>query len=67
MGKQTMGILKSKATKLYAMYPSDFGEDFERNKKTLDSTGLFGYSKTDRNIVAGYISRLVKAEKKEED
>lgn len=67
MGKQTTRILKGKAEKLYAMYPTDFTEDFEKNKLALNSTGLFEYSKTDRNVVAGYLARLVKKENQKEE
>ena len=67
MGKQTTGILKKKAEKLYSMYPQEFSNDFEKNKEILNSTGLFNYSKSDRNIVAGYISRLVIGEKIKEE
>jgi len=67
MGKQMTGILKSKATKLFAMFPTEFADDYEVNKKKLDSTGLFEYSKTDRNMVAGQITRLVRKEQKKDD
>ncbi len=67
MGKQTTGILKRKAERLYSMYPADFSDDFKKNKGVLNSTGLFSYSKRDRNIVAGYISSLASNEKKKED
>lgn len=67
MGKQTTGILKTKAEKLYSMYPKDFTEDFDKNKEVLNSTGLFEYSKSDRNIVAGYVTRMVTQQKKKED
>ena len=67
MGKQTTSILKKKAKKLYFMYPTDFSEDFEKNKGVLNQTGLFNYSKKDRNLVAGFISAFVVAENKKED
>ena len=67
MGKQTTGILKRKAEKLYSMYPGEFSNDFEKNKLVLSSTGLFDYSKSDRNIVAGYISRIATGEITKED
>jgi len=67
MGKQTTGILKTKAEKLYNMYPTEFTEDFDKNKGVLNSTGLFEYSKSDRNIVAGFITRFVQQQKKKED
>ncbi len=66
MGKQTTGILKTKAEKLYNMYPTEFSEDFEKNKEVLNGTGLFEYSKSDRNIVAGYLSRLIQQKNKED-
>lgn len=67
MGKQTTGILKTKAEKLYNMYPKEFTEDFDRNKEMVNSTGLFEYSKSDRNIVAGFITRFVRQQNKKED
>lgn len=65
MGKQMTNILKSKAKELYDRYPDKFCENYEENKKRVEEAGLFDYSKTDRNLVAGYITRLKKQEKKE--
>lgn len=65
MGKQMTRILKTKAERLYNLYPEKFTDVFEENKKIIDELGLFDYSKTDRNMVAGYITRLKAREKKE--
>ena len=59
-------ILQGKAKKLKDMYPNDFDENFEHNKETLVKLGFFDYSKTDRNLIAGYIGRMKVAEAKEE-
>lgn len=65
MGKQMTNILKKKAQELYGRYPDKFTDKYEENKKQVKETGLFEYSKTDRNIVAGYITRLKTDEEKE--
>jgi ribosomal protein S17E len=62
MGKQLTNILKSKAEELYAHYPDKFTEDYKENKEVIKKTGLFDYSKRDRNLVAGYITRLKQKE-----
>ncbi|MCD4740691.1 30S ribosomal protein S17e [archaeon] len=65
MGKQMTSILKNKAQELYNRYPEKFTDKYEENKVKVRETGLFDYSKTDRNIVAGYITRLKTEEEKE--
>ena len=65
MGKQTTKILKAKASGLHDMYPDRFTGVFEENKKTLDEMGIFDYSKTDRNIVAGFVTRLKNGKKED--
>ena len=65
MGKQMTRILKTKAKQLYNSYPDKFTDKFEENKRIVDELGLFDYSKIDRNMVAGYITRLKASEKKE--
>jgi len=55
-----MGRIKSALTKRTAeklMKEQEFTEDFEKNKRLID--GIMP-SKRIRNIVAGYITRLVK-------
>ncbi len=59
MGKQSTRVLKRKAQQLIELLPDKFNEDFEHNKQVLKELHIFDYSKTDRNIVAGMISRLV--------
>lgn len=61
-----MGRIKTKANKkasikLIEKAPEIFNEDFEHNKKVLGNTMP---SKKVRNIIAGYISRLKKHNKK---
>jgi small subunit ribosomal protein S17e len=61
-----MGRIKTKLSKrtsreLIAKSPESFGKEFEGNKKALGSTMP---SKRLRNIIAGYVTRLKKAEKK---
>jgi small subunit ribosomal protein S17e len=61
-----MGRIKTKPNKvashkLVNKAPELFNEDFEHNKKVLGNTMP---SKKVRNIVAGYISRLKKNNKK---
>lgn len=65
MGKQMTRILKTKAKQLYSLYPEKFTDNFGDNKKGIDELSLFGYSKIDRNMVAGFITRLKANEKKE--
>ncbi len=61
-----MGRIKTKAIKrtgrgLFEKAPEIFSKNFEENKKAL---GNEMSSKKNRNMVAGYISRLKKQEKK---
>ena len=65
MGKQLTSILKRKAEALYKQNPEAFTEDYEKNKEIVKKTGLFEYSKIDRNLVAGYITRLKVKSRKE--
>jgi ribosomal protein S17E len=62
MGKAVSKGLKYRAEVLIKELPDKFGKDFEKNKASLNEFEL-GLSKTNRNIVAGYIVRL--AEKAE--
>ncbi len=61
-----MGRIKTKLAKrtsrtLIANSTEAFGKDFEKNKQALGNTLP---SKRLRNIIAGYITRLKKADKK---
>ncbi|MCD6414008.1 MAG: 30S ribosomal protein S17e [Candidatus Diapherotrites archaeon] len=65
MGKQTTKILKTKARKICSLYPDRFSKKFEENKKVIEELGLFGYSKSDKNMVAGFITKLKTVEARE--
>ncbi len=60
MGRVKPRYIKSLATKLLEMYPDRFTESFEENKKAVAELADL-QSKSIRNKVAGYITRLVKA------
>ena len=57
MGKAVSKGLKYKAEVLLRDIPDKFGKDFEKNKLSLGELEL-GLSKTNRNVLAGYIVRL---------
>jgi len=59
MGKAVSKGLKYRAEVLVQELPDMFGIDFEKNKKSLGEMEL-GLSKTNRNVLAGYIVREVK-------
>jgi len=63
MGKVRPAYIKRTARKLLEMYPDKFTEDFETNKRLVQELTDIT-SKTVRNRVAGYITRLVKIEKR---
>jgi len=50
--------VKRVARELFTKYPGKFTVDFEQNKKILESM-LSTPSKSLRNTIAGYITRLV--------
>jgi small subunit ribosomal protein S17e len=56
MGKAVPRAIKIRAEDLIRLLPEKFSRDFEQNKRALDSLGL-PFSKTDRNLIAGFISR----------
>ena len=62
-----MGRIKTKLTKrvslrLYRENPGSFSNDYSKNKGRVDAS-LELYSKKLRNVIAGYLTRLKKAEK----
>lgn len=63
MGKSVAKGLKYKGEVLLEEFPSEFGADFVKNKRSLDAMPEMKLSKTTRNILAGYIVR--EAKKKE--
>ena len=60
LGKQRTSVLSRKAEMLYNSNPAKFSEKIDNNKAVLTELGIFSDSKTNRNIMAGYITRIVK-------
>jgi len=50
--------VKKIARELFAKYPDKFTVDFEQNKKLLEPI-LITHSKSLRNTIIGYVTRLV--------
>jgi small subunit ribosomal protein S17e len=65
MGRVRPRYIKSLGEKLLEMYPERFTDSFEENKKAVAELADIP-SKTVRNRVAGYITRLVKRRKAQE-
>ena len=63
MGKQSSKVLKVKARELYEIYKDKITEEFDKNKAFLNDLHIFDYSKSDRNIVAGFLTKLKKRDK----
>ena len=61
MGRIKTTLIKRTGNKLYALHKDKFKKDFESNKQVLPELAEF-YSKKLRNVLAGYITRLVKKE-----
>jgi small subunit ribosomal protein S17e len=65
MGRVKPKFIKSLAEKLLETYPDRFTDKFEENKRAVAELADIP-SKTVRNKVAGYITRLVKRRKAQE-
>ncbi|MCD6457577.1 MAG: 30S ribosomal protein S17e [Thermoproteales archaeon] len=66
MGKVRPTYIKRTARKLFMLYRDQFTSDFEHNKhKVAELTNV--KSKTLRNRVAGYITRLVRIEARQRE
>ena len=65
MGRVKPGFIKSLAERLLEAYPDKFTDSFEHNKRAVAELASIS-SKTVRNKVAGYITRLVKRRKAQE-
>lgn len=59
LGKAVPKGIKSKALLLLKEFPEKFSADFEHNKKAIAEL-VIPFSKTNRNLVVGFISRKVK-------
>jgi small subunit ribosomal protein S17e len=64
MGRIKTSLIKNLTKKLYNNNKSQFKEDFNENKLILNDL-IKTESKKLRNIIAGYLTRLVKREKLE--
>lgn len=51
--------MSRKAAKLLEMFPDKFSADIEKNKQGLNEFGVFKSSKKIRNMMAGYITRII--------
>jgi len=59
MGNIRQSFIKRVARELFDRYPDQFTRDFEHNKKKVEELTNVT-SKTIRNRIAGYITRLVR-------
>lgn len=64
MGKAVPQNIKSKANLLLKTYPHELADDFDANKKFVDSLGM-PLSIVQRNLVAGFITRKKSKAKKQ--
>jgi len=65
MGKAVPKSLKTKAEILMEEFPKQVSHDFNKNKEFLNTFEL-SLSKSQRNLVAGYIARRVEKPKETE-
>ncbi len=65
MGRIKTLLVKRTARKLIEKFPTKFKDNFEENKRILDSIPDLEMEKKIRNSVAGYITRLIKKQKQE--
>ena len=63
MGRIRTRLVKRAGEDLVKKFPDKFQPDFEHNKKSLNDTADI-YSKKLRNLIAGYITHLVKHTKR---
>jgi len=62
MGRIKTTLIKRNVQELIQKYPDKFTNDFNENKKIVTETTEL-HSKKLRNVMAGYITRLVKNKK----
>jgi ribosomal protein S17E len=58
MGKAVPKAIKMRSESLIKLLPQKFSKDFEKNKRVLDGLEI-PLSKTDRNLIAGFIARTL--------
>jgi len=61
-----MDRIRSLSEQVLKRYPGVFGSDFEKNKEELERLAIIP-SKQMRNHIAGYIARLLREPKPEEE
>ena len=64
MGRIKTKLVKRIGDEIYNSFPEVFTENFEENKKRIVEVATFN-SKKLRNVVVGYITKLVKKSKQE--
>lgn len=62
MGRIKTTLVKRTGQEFVDRFPDKFKSDFEHNKKALNEVAEI-HSKKLRNLIAGYISHLLKASK----
>ena len=62
MGRIRTALVKRNGDQLFKRYHREFKEDFTENKKLLEQFAQIN-SKKLRNVIAGYITKLVKQSK----
>lgn len=58
MGKAVPKAIKMRARRLLIEFPDKFTKEFENNKKFIRGLEL-PFSKTEVNLISGYITRLL--------
>uniref|UniRef100_A0A7C4BBR0 Small ribosomal subunit protein eS17 n=1 Tax=Ignisphaera aggregans TaxID=334771 RepID=A0A7C4BBR0_9CREN len=66
MGKVRISLVKRTARKLLQLYPNEFSEDFQHNKEKVKNY-VKTQSKKLRNQIAGYVTHLIKIERKRKE
>ncbi len=64
MGRIKTMLIKRTVNSLLAKHPDKFKDNFEENKKLAEEVAEI-HSKKLRNVIAGYLTRLVKKQKSE--
>ncbi len=65
MGRIKTMLIKRTVNSLMTKYPDRFKDDYEENKKLVEDVAEIR-SKKLRNVIAGYLTRLVKVQKREQ-
>ena len=63
MGRIKTTMIKRTAHTLIKQYPEKMTQDFDKNKKAIEEVADI-YSKKLRNVIAGYITRLMRKQEK---